>query len=152
LAFCADPDVMKTLGGVQPPNQAWRGFMAVAGSWTLLGYGMFSVLERTTGKWIGRVGPWNPEGWPGPEVGWALRKEAWGHGYATEAAATAMNWAFGELGWPEIVHLIEPSNPKSAAVAQRLGSRWLRKGLLPAPYGNECEVFGQSREDWSGRL
>lgn len=72
--------------------------MQVAGSWSLLGFGMFSVLERDTGRWVGRVGPLHPDGWPGDEVGWGIARGAWGRGYATEAAAAAMEWSFDILG------------------------------------------------------
>ncbi|MGO4333335.1 GNAT family N-acetyltransferase [Labrys sp. KB_33_2] len=44
------------------------------------------------GQWVGRVGPWQPEGWPGTEIGWALYRSHWGKGYATEAAARCVTW------------------------------------------------------------
>jgi RimJ/RimL family protein N-acetyltransferase len=110
---------------------------------------MFSVIERATGRWIGRVGPLQPEGWPGPEVGWGLAREAWGHGFATEAAARTMDWAFDDLGWREIIHCIHPDNRPSVRVAERLGSRRLGSARLPAPFDNEeVDIWGQSGEDW----
>lgn len=48
---------------------------------------MFSVIEKKTARWIGRLGPWQPEGWPGSEVGWDLHPDAWGQGYAVAGAA-----------------------------------------------------------------
>jgi len=51
-----------------------------------------------------------PEGWPGSEIGWAIRRDRWGHGLATEAAAATIDWAFDTLGWAEIIHLIAPDN------------------------------------------
>ena len=81
-AFCADPAVMRHLGGIQPRSMAWRGFTSVVGSWAVQGFGMFSVIERASGRWLGRIGPHKPEGWPGTEVGWGLIQDAWGQGYA----------------------------------------------------------------------
>jgi len=75
--FAADPEVMRFLGGVQPRAVAWRGFLAMVGAWHIQGFAMFSVVERSTGAWLGRVGPWQPEGWPGTEVGWGLCSEHW---------------------------------------------------------------------------
>jgi RimJ/RimL family protein N-acetyltransferase len=91
---------MRHLGGVQPRSVAWRGFLQMAGAWTIQGFSMFSVIEEVSGRWIGRIGPWRPEGWPGPEVGWALSRDVWGKGYATEAATAAMDWVFDELAGP----------------------------------------------------
>jgi RimJ/RimL family protein N-acetyltransferase len=101
--------------------------------------------------WIGRIGPWQPEGWPGAEVGWGLLPSAWGQGYAVEAATASIDWAFDHLGWSEVIHTIAQDNAASKAVAARLGSRYLRQGLLPAPWDLELEVWGQSREEWRAR-
>ena len=78
LAFCADEETMRTLGGVQPPSVAWRGFCSLAGAWQLFGFSMFSVIEKSSGDWIGRMGPWQPQDWPGTEVGWGIRHASWG--------------------------------------------------------------------------
>lgn len=43
-------------------------FTLEAGAWTIRGFSMFSVIEKDSGQWIGRLGPWQPEGWPGTEV------------------------------------------------------------------------------------
>src|SRR6185295_20283378 len=132
-AFMADPASAEFLGGTQPRSAAWRGFMTMAGSWSLRGFAMFSVIERSTGRWIGRVGPWCPEGWPGTEVGWGIVQEFWGRGYATEAATAAIDWAVETLGWTDIIHVIEPRNARSQAVARKLGSRNRGPGAMPAP-------------------
>ena len=123
-----------------------------AGSWSLLGFGMFSVIERDSGRWVGRVGPLHPDGWPGDEVGWGMAREAWGRGYASEAAAAAVEWAFEVLGWTEVIHCIDAGNTASERVAERLGSRPLRTGMLPPPYdGEPLTIWGQSREEWRSR-
>jgi RimJ/RimL family protein N-acetyltransferase len=147
--FAADEVVMRFLGGVQPRHAARRGFLMTAGSWALDGFSMFSVIEAATGRWIGRVGPIHPEGWPGTEVGWGLAREAWGQGYAVEAATCAIDWAFEHLGWTDVIHCIEAENIPSQAVARRLGSKVLRSGRLPAPYEDgEVEIWGQSAAEW----
>jgi RimJ/RimL family protein N-acetyltransferase len=149
--FSADERAARFLGGVQPRPVAWRGMATMAGSWALMGFAMFSVIERSSGQWIGRIGPWAPEGWPGTEVGWGLLPSAWGKGYATEAATACTDWAFDALGWSEVIHTIAADNAPSKAVAARLGSRYLRQGHLPAPISIELEVWGQSREEWLQR-
>jgi RimJ/RimL family protein N-acetyltransferase len=150
-AFNADERVVRFLGGVQPRSVAWRAMATLAGSWSLQGFAMFSVIERASGEWIGRIGPWQPEGWPGTEVGWGLLASAWGKGYATEAATACIDWAFDTLGWSEVIHTIAADNAPSKAVAARLGSRYLRQDMLPAPWIQELEVWGQSRDEWRAR-
>lgn len=140
------------IGGVQPKAVVWRALMTMAGAWTLTGVGMFSVLDRATGVWLGRVGPWRPHGWPGDEIGWGLHPDAWGRGYAVEAAAATMDYAFDVLGWPEVIHSIDPENAPSKRVAERLGSTYLRPGKLPPPYETvPIELWGQTREQWRAR-
>ena len=148
----ADPESARFIGGPQLRPAAWRGLASMAGSWALKGYGMFSVVEKATGRWVGRLGPWQPEGWPGTEVGWGLMREHWGKGYAVEAASAAIDWAFDELGWSEVIHCIDPQNTPSQNVARRLGSENLGPGALPAPFDQApIDIWGQSRESWRAR-
>ena len=78
------------------------------------------MVEKSSGRWIGRLGPWTPESWPGTEVGWGLAREAQGKGYATEGATAAIDWAFDHLGWTEVINCIDPENLASAKVAAAL--------------------------------
>jgi RimJ/RimL family protein N-acetyltransferase len=110
---------------------------------------MFSIIEKASGRWIGRLGPWQPEGWPGTEVGWGLLPNAWGKGYATEGATAAIDWAFDVLGWSEVIHCIDVNNTASARVAERLGSVRRGRGAMPPPYDHEAvDIWGQSRSEW----
>jgi RimJ/RimL family protein N-acetyltransferase len=69
-----DPDVMRYIANGQPAtrSQAWRTMAVFVGHWALRGYGLWAAEERCTGKFVGRIGLWKPEGWPGLEVGWLL--------------------------------------------------------------------------------
>lgn len=147
----ADEEVMRTLGGVQSRPLAWRSFLFVVGGWQILGFSPFSVIEKSSGRWIGRVGPLYPEGWPAREVGWTLAREAWGKGYATEAASAAIDFAFAQLGWDEVAHCIDEDNLASQQVAQRLGSRRLREARLPPPIDATVTLWGQGRGEWAAR-
>jgi len=148
----ANPQAARFIGGIQPKPTAWRGLMTVAGAWSLTGVGMFSVIEKDSGRWIGRVGPWMPHGWPGTEVGWALHPDAWGKGFACEAAIATIDYAFTTLGWSDVIHCIDPENKPSLAVARRLGSTMRGMGMLPTPYDTApVEIWGQTREEWVSR-
>ena len=147
-----DPESAQFIGGVLPKPLVWRSIAQVVGAWELTGVSMFSVVEKSTGSWVGRVGPWRPLGWPGDEVGWALHRDAWGKGYALEAAVACIDFAFDAFGWEEVVHCIDPRNARSQAVAKRLGSAVLRQGRMPPPLDQEIiDVWGQSRGQWVAR-
>jgi RimJ/RimL family protein N-acetyltransferase len=122
-AMCADPKVMRYIGEGNPLSRidAWRNLALVLGHWQLRGYGLWAVELRETGEFIGRIGCWNPEGWPAFEIGWMLRREFWGRGYATEGARAATRYAFTELDQPRIISLIRDGNDASVRVAERLG-------------------------------
>jgi RimJ/RimL family protein N-acetyltransferase len=150
-AMSADQLVMEFLGGPQPRSVAWRSFLNMAGAWTLQGFGMFSVVERETGRWVGRIGPHRPEGWPGNEVGWALIRDAWGKGYAVEAASASMDFAVDVLGWTDIIHCIADENGPSQRVAQSLGSSFRGVGRMPAPVDEDIGLWGQTAEQWRAR-
>ena len=151
-AFMADEESARFVGGVQPREVAWRFMATMTGSWALKGFGMFSVIEKASGRWVGRLGPWQPEGWPGTEVGWGILREHWGRGYATEGAAAAMDWAFEMLGWDDVIHCIDPANAGSIAVAERLGSTNRGPGRMAPPFDEHpVDIWGQTREEWRSR-
>ncbi|MGE0045395.1 MAG: GNAT family N-acetyltransferase [Hyphomonadaceae bacterium] len=155
-AFAADEAVNTHLGGVQPPHAAWRMMATIAGSWALMGFGMFSVIEKASGRWVGRLGPWFPGGpeggWPDTEVGWGLVSAVQGKGYATEGATAAIDWAFQTHNWKRVVHCIAKENTPSIAVAKRLGSYVMEEDVkLPAPIGVPIDVWGQTRAEWEAR-
>jgi len=148
-AILADKENSRFIGGPVDRAVAWRGMATMAGSWALKGFGMFSLVEKENGEWLGYAGPWQPEGWPGSEVGWSLLKSAWGKGYATEAAVRVIDWSFDERGWEDVIHCIDPGNAPSIALAKRLGSVNRGPGKLPAPWENaQIEIWGQSRDEW----
>ncbi|SFS31270.1 GNAT family N-acetyltransferase [Brevundimonas viscosa] len=148
----ADPEAARFLGGAQPAATAWRGFMTMAGAWSLTGVSMFSVIERDSGRWLGRIGPWRPHDWPGTEVGWGLHPDAQGKGYGVEAAIAAIDYAFEVLGWTEVIHCIDPDNLPSIRLAERIGSYNQGPTRLPPPFEQlAIERWGQTREEWQAR-
>ncbi|MBA3678233.1 MAG: GNAT family N-acetyltransferase [Sphingosinicella sp.] len=147
--FLGDAEATQYIGGPQARAGAWRSMATMTGSWSLKGFSMFSVIERESGRWIGRLGPWQPEGWPGTEVGWGLIQSAWGKGYALEGAEAAIDWAFDNLDWTDVIHTIDPANIASQALARRLGSYNRGPGKLPAPFDHlSVDVWGQTKEEW----
>ena len=110
----------------------WRNAAVISGHWALHGFGMFAVEEKSSRRYIGRVGPWCPSGWPGFEVGWGIDRAYRGKGYAVEAARASIDWVFASFEIDEIIHCIEASNEPSKSVARRLGAGRMAKLICSA--------------------
>lgn len=150
IELMSDADHVRFIGGAAPPSTVWRQMMTVAGAWSLQGFSFFSVLEKDTGRWVGRLGPWEPEGWPGHEVGWSILPSAAGKGYVTEGSAAAIDWAFNALDWDDVIHCIAPDNIASQKVADRLGSTNRGATRMPPPYQDyPVDAWGQTRDQWA---
>jgi RimJ/RimL family protein N-acetyltransferase len=122
----ADEEVMRWIGRDGRPLgriDAWRGMAMFVGHFHLRGYSHWAIEEKATGEFVGRAGPFMPEGWPELEIGWAIDRSRWGRGYATEAARAAAGWVHAELGADHVVHFIAPDNARSIRVAEKLGSQ-----------------------------
>lgn len=141
---CADPDVMRYLGDGRPltRSEGWRQLAMILGHWQLRGYGLWAVQERATGELVGRIGLFNPEGWPGFEIGWVLAKASWGRGYATEGARRVLDHAFTDMGSDHVISLIHPDNAASIRVAERLGETIEGHTYL---HGHEALIYGVRR-------
>lgn len=141
----ADENTVRYLG-TKPMSRkdAWRSMAEVMGHWEIRGYGFFSLESRETGEWVGRVGPWYPEGWPDKEVGWAISPEHLRKGYGAEAARASIDYAFNVLGWEKVIHVILEGNVASMALAKSVGSSLLSEhDGLPGICEGKVFVFGQ---------
>jgi RimJ/RimL family protein N-acetyltransferase len=141
----ADAETVRYLG-VEPMSRAdaWRSMAMALGHWEIRGFGFFSVEHRQTGAWVGRVGPWYPEGWPGREVGWTISPDHLRRGYATEAARASIDFVFHTLGWRRVIHVIMEGNEASVAVAEKIGSRLIREqDGIPGVTDKRVFIYGQ---------
>jgi RimJ/RimL family protein N-acetyltransferase len=121
--FMADGNETRFIGGPLSREETWRRIAMFIGHWALRGFGNWVVEEKASGALAGYGGLWQPEGWRDRELMWGLLPAFRGRGYATEAAARARSYAFGELGWPTLVSYIAPENASSRSVAERLGAK-----------------------------
>lgn len=151
--FMADPDVARYLTG-EPMSRAdaWRSMATVLGHWMLRGYGRWAVERKSDHTFLGHIGLWNPEGWPGVEVGWTLAKEYWGQGYASEAARAAMDFGFRTQNVDRLISVIDAGNVPSQKVAERIGeTRGERRELVVNKKSFTVDIWSISRETWRAR-
>ncbi len=127
-AICADPEVMRFIrAGALSRSDAWWQLARYMGHWRLRGYGLWAVVERSTGRLVGHLGFLEPEGGHGFEMGWALARDVWGKGYALEGTRAALAHAFTALGRDHVVCVIRPENARSIRLAEKLGGRLERE-------------------------
>jgi RimJ/RimL family protein N-acetyltransferase len=110
--------------------------------WATRGLGRVAVHERATGRFVGRGGLQYWEQFGEVEVGWVLRTDAWGRGYATESARGWLDWGLAHLDLPYLTAYIAPDNAASRSVAERLGMSVLRTDVF---HGREVLVYALHR-------
>lgn len=149
--FMADPEVARYLSG-DPLSRtdAWRNMAMIAGHWALRGYGMWAVERKSDRAVLGRAGLWNPEGWPGLEIGWTFGREYWKQGYATEAGRAVLNFGFLTQPVERLISVIHVDNRPSQRVAERLGeTRGERREIAYQDMHKTVDLWTISREDWA---
>jgi RimJ/RimL family protein N-acetyltransferase len=123
----ADPVVQRFISGKpETPEETVAVIARVQARWREFGYSWWSFIERETGELVGagciqHLGhdPANAH-----EIGWRLRPDRWGRGYAIEAARRMAAFAFDDLHAPLLAAVCHPDNADSARVMQRLGMRY----------------------------
>jgi RimJ/RimL family protein N-acetyltransferase len=124
-ALNADPAVMEHF--VAPlSREASDGLVArVRAGWAANGYGLWAVERTTDGRFLGFTGlalhTFDAPFTPAVEIGWRFAAEAWGHGYATEAATAAVRFGFETVRLDEILSWTTVANQPSRRVMKRLG-------------------------------
>lgn len=120
------PKVMRWLGGVQDEATYTAAFDRLEGYRRDFGHTFWIVERKVDGELLGFCGlkRVNAEGAPNPgdvEIGWRLREEAWGQGFAREAAIASLDLAFGRFAAPHVVALTVDGNRGSRGLMERLG-------------------------------
>jgi RimJ/RimL family protein N-acetyltransferase len=150
----ADPVMMRYLGGPFSREESWSRFMRLFGHWLLMGYGFWTVVDRTTGVGLGHTGFLNykrdiqPSLDGLPEIGWSFLPASQGRGYATEAARAVLAWGRGHFGPVRTSCIIDPENKPSIRVAERCGFLEVARTTYKQ---NPIIVFHREPADEDGR-
>ncbi|KLL11029.1 MULTISPECIES: GNAT family N-acetyltransferase [Protofrankia] len=128
-AMAAHPDMSRYTGSPRDREAVWDMEAALTGHWHLCGFGMWAAEDRSSGEFVGRAGLYRPEGWPGIEAAWTIRRDRWGQGLATEA-----------------VSLIHPDNAASIRVAAKLGLTDAHRTF------RGDAVYVAARRTWTSRI
>ena len=143
-----DPEVMRFGDGVQ--TQEWvRSWISTCleryhQTW---GFGPYAVVKKQSQELMGYCGLFyfpDVGGQPEVEIGYRLRRSAWGQGMATEAALAVRDYAFHSLGIQRLIALIDPANTASIRVAEKLGMQYQKDVMFPG-YTHPDRVYAVSR-------
>ncbi len=140
-ALNSDPEVMRYMPKLLSREDSDASIQRIREHFARHGFGLWAVEVREVEPFVGFVGLSMPKFeslfTPCVEIGWRLAREAWGKGYATEAAQAALQFGFQQLALNEIVSFTVPENQRSRRVMDRLGMNHDPAGdfehpLLPA--------------------
>ena len=158
MAMDADPEVMRYIatGAVRTPDRD-RALQAIARQrqqWDEQGFGWCSVIVRETGQYAGwaalAVPAFLPEILPAVEIGYRLRRDHWGQGYATEAATELLRFGFTGAGLDKIVSIRHIDNMGSKHVQDKLGLRFELRTTVPV-WDQPVAVHSITRQEFSAR-
>ena len=145
LRLFQDPEVADWLFLTGPPTREQLAARTAVHErlWKERGFGLFAVLEKATGKFVARVGAMETLGNGRFEIAWSTTRDAWGKGYASEAAEASIRHVFAHSGLDELDCYLRPDNTASRRVAEKVGFRYrdtrylydrvLRYYTLPRP-------------------
>lgn len=153
-ALCADPEVMRYLGGPMSRADVERQVARFTAHWERHGFGLWAAELRADGAFLGYVGlarpDFLPEVLPAVEVGFRLARPYWGRGLATEGAAASLRRAFTDLGLDRVISVRHVDNDASGRVVDKLGLRLDRRTVHPVS-GVPLLVTAITRDEWAQR-
>ncbi len=146
-----DPEVMRYISGKAETPEGTREFIErVKARWADWGYSWWSFFELETALIVGagaiqHLGrdKANPI-----EIGWRLRRDRWGRGYASEAAQAMAAFAFDTLKVPLLSAICQPANTASSHVMEKLGMHYRGEERW---YDMDCAVYGMTAEEWAAQ-
>ena len=159
-AICADPQVMATLGPVLDRTGSDALLDRVEAREAADGHTFWALERRSDGALIGWCGVIRGDAGPvagKAEIGWRLAFDAWGCGYASEAARATTDWLFANLADDAAWAITNTGNTRSRAVMERLGMRHHPELDFDHPRIAEGELlrphvaYSLQRSDWTGQ-
>jgi RimJ/RimL family protein N-acetyltransferase len=156
----ADPAVREYFPNLMTFDESVTSVRIIERHFDEYGYGLYAVDLLSPGEFIGFTGFSHPgfDAWftPCVEIGWRLKQEAWGQGYATEAARACLAHGFAVLGLTKVLSFTAVLNIRSERVMQKIGMTRVggfeHPGVAPGhvlrPHALYEAVAGGERIDW----
>jgi len=148
--LCANPRVMRYLGGPKSAEGARLEMLGISQFFAESGFGMLAVERKEDAVFLGSCGL-SVETWYSDDlqIGWSFLPEHWGHGYATEAALAWRDLAFA-VPVPRLVSISDAPNVQSHRVMERIGMRFDHAAALSIGDDKfDAFIYVLTLEDWS---
>jgi RimJ/RimL family protein N-acetyltransferase len=126
----ADEQVMKYLPEASSIEETNAFYKEIIAEFNEYGFGLYAVEVKENKEFIGFIGfhraTFESDFTPCIEIGWRLKQEAWGKGYATEGAAACLQYGFNELGFTDIYSFTADANKPSKNVMEKIGMSFVK--------------------------
>ena len=142
--LCSDPEVMAYIaeGLAYSPKRADQSQQKIFDHWETKGYGMYALFLKEESELVGIAGLATADYLSSlkvmPEIGWRLKKNLWGKGYATEAARAVLHALPDSID--ELCAIIQTENDRSQSLARKLGFKLLTTDT-DRDFGKEVQVW-----------
>lgn len=145
----ADPEVMAHFPKTLKISETEELINKLKERFANYGYTYFATEILTSGEFIGFIGivyqDYETEFNPATDIGWRLKKSAWGKGYATEGALKCLSYGFKELQLDRILSVCTVGNVKSENVMKKIGMKklgeFLHPNLVDYPEHQHCLLY-----------
>src|SRR5262249_52654820 len=139
------PDVMRFLGGVTDQNldDTRKRIDRQLAHHDKYGFGLWALIEKATGQFVGLAGLKHLEDGPEIEGGYHLARAFWRRGYATEAARACLRYGFEQLHLEKIVAVVQPANVASQRVLEKSGLSYTGMGYY---YKAEVRIYAVTQQ------
>jgi RimJ/RimL family protein N-acetyltransferase len=144
-AMRSDADTMRFIREPQNRDETVKWIELVSSLWESDRIGFCAVVEKSSGRIIGWCGLWRLKETGETEVGYAIRKEFWGRGLASEAARAFLDYGFNRLNLDKIVAVAFPDNTASRRVMEKIGMRYDYTGQF---YGRDLVHYSITRDEF----
>ncbi len=145
-AMRSDADVMRFIREPQNRQESANWVELVSSRWENEQIGFCAILEKPSEKFVGWCGIWRLKETAELEIGYAVAKELWGNGLATEAALCFLNYAFKKLKPERVVAVARPDNAASRRVMEKLGMNFVGTGIF---YDQELVRYAITRDEYA---
>ncbi|HEY0428051.1 MAG TPA: GNAT family N-acetyltransferase [Pyrinomonadaceae bacterium] len=147
-AMRSDRDVMRFIREPQSRAETESWIQLVSSLWEKENLGFCAVIEKKSGKFAGWCGVWRLRETGELEVGYAIAKDFWNKGFATEAAAKFLEYAFENINPEKITAVAEPENFASRRVMEKLGMELIK---FDSFYNRKLVQYGIYKNEWNRR-
>ena len=144
-AMRSDADVMRFIREPQNRQESANWVELVSSRWRKEKIGFCAITEKLSGAFAGWCGLWQLKETGEIEVGYAVAREFWGKGYATEAAFEFLEYGFKQLQLEKIVAVARAENTASRRVMEKLGMRYDYTGEF---YGRDLVHYSITKENF----